>query len=61
MRIKVNPNKDIAEAVRQALRDNNNYCPCRTIKNEDTLCPCKEFREGPLGECHCGLYIKIEE
>ena len=29
--------------------------------NEDTKCPCKEFLNSQeLGECHCGLYIKVE-
>jgi hypothetical protein len=42
------------------LKANNGYCPCKTIKNEDTKCICKEFMEQGLGECHCGLYKKIE-
>jgi len=42
------------------LKANNGYCPCKIIKNEDTKCICKEFMEQDLGECHCGLYKKIE-
>lgn len=32
------------------------YCPCVTplAHNEDTICPCKEYRES--GYCRCGLY-----
>lgn len=37
---------------------NDGYCPCAIEKNEDTLCPCKEFREQVEGECHCGRYRK---
>lgn len=40
------------------------YCPCVNPDNynEDTICPCKNFRENTsVGEeCHCGLYIKEE-
>lgn len=61
MKISVNPDNNLVLEIRQALKDNNGYCPCRIIKNEDTLCMCKEFREGPIGPCHCGLYIKEEE
>lgn len=61
MKISVNPDNNLVLEIRQALKDNNGYCPCRIIKNEDTLCMCKEFREGPAGLCHCGLYIKEEE
>lgn len=34
------------------------YCPCAVEQNEDTLCPCKEFREGTDEVCHCGRYRK---
>ena len=61
MRIEVSKNKELVEKIRQKLRENNGYCPCRVVKNEDTKCPCKDFREGPIGECHCGLYVKTEE
>ena len=49
-----------AEEVLEALRKNKGYCPCKIIKNEDTLCMCKEFREQESGICHCGLYEKVE-
>lgn len=61
MRIKVSENKELVEEIRQKLKDNNGYCPCRLVKNEDTKCMCKEFIEQEeLGECHCGLYVKVE-
>lgn len=50
--------KELVERVTQALRDNGGYCPCSIIKNEDTKCMCKEFREMEEGICHCGLYKK---
>lgn len=38
-----------------AIERADGYCPCRADKNEDTKCPCKEYRE--TGKCHCNLYI----
>ena len=60
MKIKVNPDKEYAAKIREALKENGGYCPCSLIKNEDTKCMCKEFREMKSGMCHCGLYIKEE-
>ena len=59
--IKLNENKELVAEIRQKLKDNNNYCPCKLVKNEDTKCMCKEFRTQEEGECHCGLYIKTKE
>ena len=61
MRIKVSDNKEVVEEVRKKLIENSGYCPCKLFKNEDTKCICKEFREQTeLGECHCGLYVKVQ-
>jgi ferredoxin-thioredoxin reductase catalytic subunit len=61
MRIKVSDNKEVVEEVRKKLKENSGYCPCKLFKNEDTKCICKEFREQTeLGECHCGLYVKVK-
>lgn len=59
--IKLNPDKERVSEIREALKANNNYCPCRIEHTKDTKCMCKEFREQKSGECHCGLYIKTEE
>lgn len=65
MTIKQTSNKAYAQEVRQKLKENNGYCPCRIDKTPDTKCICKEFREqiekGISGECHCGLYIVEED
>lgn len=54
--IEVNPN------IRELVAENNGYCPCTVIKNEDTKCMCKEFKEqNEPGECHCGRFLKIKE
>lgn len=52
--------KDSDEIFR-AVKNNGGYCPCKLIRNEDTICPCREFIESPnLGKCDCGLFIKME-
>lgn len=61
MKITTNSNRELVSEIRAKLKENDNYCPCRIDKNEDTKCMCKEFRaqieRGESGECHCGLYI----
>ena len=59
--IKVNDDKELVTEIRQKLKDNKGYCPCRLQNTPDTKCMCKEFREQEEGECHCGLYVKIKE
>lgn len=61
MRIKVNPDKETVELIRQKLKENDGYCPCRRVKNDDTKCICKDFLQQVEGECHCGLYIKEKD
>ena len=54
--IEVNPN------IKILVDHNDGYCPCAILKNEDTKCMCKEFKEQKEpGECHCGRFLKIEE
>ena len=64
MKIITNPDKEYAKEIREKIKDNNGFCPCRIKKTEDTKCMCKEFRNmvanGIAGECHCGLYISTE-
>lgn len=61
MRIYLNPDEECVKEVRRRLKENGFYCPCSLIKNADTKCMCKEFREAKSGMCHCGLYIKEED
>lgn len=62
LKIKLSNNKELVAEIKQKLKSNNGYCPCRLTQNEDTKCPCKEFREQiEVGECHCGLYKKVED
>lgn len=61
MVIKQNSDIEYVNKVREKLKENDYYCPCRIEKNDDTKCMCKEFREQlerqEEGLCHCGLYL----
>lgn len=56
--------KERVTLIRKQLKENGGYCPCRLLRNEDTKCICKEFREaieaGNPCVCHCGLYAIVE-
>lgn len=62
-KIKLNEDEELVREIRQQLKENGGYCPCRISKTPDTKCMCKEFRLQHDGMCHCGLYEKyiIEE
>ena len=60
MKIRSNPNRELVKEIREKLKENDGYCPCKIVKTKDTKCICKEFIEQGLGPCHCGLYIKEE-
>ena len=54
-KMKLNENKKKVKEIRKAISDNNGYCPCQTLKNIDTKCPCKIMREEK--RCICELYV----
>lgn len=57
-----NPNKEEYDEITQAVKDNDNYCPCLLYKNDDTKCMCKAFREQETeGYCHCGRFLKVKD
>lgn len=52
-----------AKNVEKQLKANGGYCPCVLVKNDDTKCMCKSFREGlqcEEGLCHCGLFLRVK-
>lgn len=58
-RIITNPDKEFVKEVKKAIKNNGGHCPCSLIKNKDTKCMCKAFREQEEeGYCTCGLYMK---
>ena len=65
MKLKIiqNPDRSIVNEVKDKLKETAGNCPCvlPSMWNENTKCPCKNFRDQDYeGECHCGLYIKVK-
>ena len=63
MKIRLNEDPEIVRTVKEGLAARGGYCPCRTVRNEDTKCMFREFREQIKdpdfeGYCHCMLYYK---
>ena len=65
MKIKTNPDKDFVKEVRAKIKENNGHCACVVTFNADNKCMCKAFKDqvarGEAGECHCGLYIAVDD
>ena len=61
MQVKQNSDKKFVKEVREQLKANDWYCPCRVIRTPDTKCMCRDFREmierEEKGYCYCGLYV----
>jgi len=62
-KFRLNGDQGIVAAMREGLKLNGGYCPCRLERTPDTKCICKEFREqleddSFSGYCHCLLYYK---
>lgn len=54
-----NPDVEFYNNITQAVKDNDNYCPCMIQKTDDTKCMCKAFREQETeGFCHCKRFYK---
>lgn len=52
---------EIDKSIKALVDANNGYCPCMVVKNEDTKCMCKEFRQQTTaGKCHCGRFEKVD-
>ena len=56
-----NPNEEEYNEITEAVKLNDNYCPCLSHKNEDTKCMCKNFRDSADTDfCHCGRFYKVK-
>lgn len=61
MAIRINPDKEEVKRIREAVKNNDGYCPCQLERSERTKCICLNFLEGEDEWCHCGLYFKTQE
>ena len=61
LKIIKNPDEEMFKEVQAAVKANDGYCPCRTIRDQNSKCPCFYFRsQTTAGECDCGLLMKVE-
>ena len=44
MAVKLNPNKEIVEHIKNGLKAKDGYCPCRMQKLPEYKCICDEFK-----------------
>ena len=66
MAIKLNPNKEVVNQIKQGLKAIGGYCPCRVQKLPEYKCICDEFKAQIAdpdfeGYCHCMLYYKTKD
>lgn len=40
MTIRLNPDKELCEKIREAIARNGGYCPCQLERSENTRCIC---------------------
>ena len=58
----LNPNDKIVNGILKGIERCGGKCPCyhgTEIKDEDLMCPCKEYRE--TSHCRCNLYINATQ
>lgn len=59
--------QELVDTINEGLERNKElygkrYCPCSLERTDDTVCPCKNFREQTEpGFCHCGKFEKYYE
>jgi ferredoxin-thioredoxin reductase catalytic subunit len=52
----VNPDKETAKRIMNALARNDGYCPCVPTRSPATMCPCEKFQFEK--KCCCNLYVE---
>ena len=61
MRMIMNEDAALVASIRQKIKDNDGYCPCKIEKIPENKCMCMDFiNQTEPGECHCGLFLQIE-
>lgn len=62
LKIYKNPNEEEYNEITEAVKLNDNYCPCMTEKSDSTKCMCEAFRKLDRADyCHCGRYYKVPQ
>lgn len=52
-------NDKARERLLEAMLKSGGHCPCQVEKTDDTLCPCKFYRE--QHKCMCGMFVKVPQ
>lgn len=50
MKIKLNPDQEIVNTIREGLKRTGGYCPCRRERTEENRCMCQEFKD-QIADC----------
>ena len=45
MKIKLNSDQEVVNAIREGLKRTGGYCPCRVERTEENRCMCQEFKD----------------
>jgi hypothetical protein len=54
-----NPDEEKWEEIRQRIKDNDGYCPCRLERVPENRCMCQQFlNRDSEGWCKCRAYFK---
>lgn len=65
MKAHMTDNEELKQTIKQALKENDWYCPCvaNSKGKPEYKCMCDDFRINVVAgqSCHCGLYIKDEQ
>ena len=61
--VKLNPDTEYVDKLREVMKKNGGFCPCRLQRTPENICICAEFKEqiadeNFTGYCHCKLYYK---
>lgn len=58
MKITRNTNKEEADKIQSAIKNNDGFCICKIEHLEKNRCICQDFLTQKEGWCDCGLYLK---
>ena len=66
MAVILNSDAELVKTIKEGLKRNGGFCPCRLEKKDEYKCICDEFRAQIAdsnfeGYCHCMLYYKTKE
>ena len=45
MKVRLNEDRQVVDAIREGLKRTGGYCPCRLARTEENRCMCKEFKD----------------